>query len=442
MWIINFLICIALYSTILYTWSCRRFDKCMALILFGYFCCPVFRFGSLEVNGSYFITLILIIFCSNFIQRGKVRIIISRDGYILYQFGSIALMLTAGILNGVFNAEIIISLIGILNIAIGTYGCIFFFQRINNPFLVLRRAIVRANILHMLFAVIQLTNTSAGYWITKQLYVTSSRSIPIDTIMYEVGSFSRIYGATYSPTVLGGYVLFAFSFVLALMLIERGENNSLLLLSTVLLGFMAYSKTAIIGMPVIGLIFLMRPLFSGKMHNSKPFLQCIGLLLVGFGVLLLLAIYFGRLGQVRYYFGLFSNPLQIFQNRYGSSVDMGDPNATSGTAGTLALFLKHPIIGVGMLAVLDEVLWDSQYLSLLHDGGIVLFVVTLSFYISVYVRQRKAKGLPQMMILVALMLTAFAVNVFTVTMYIPFIALCVGVRGKLKGENSFHLCLL
>lgn len=440
MWIINFLICIALYSTIIYEWKCKCFDKCMALILFGYFCCPVFRLGSLEVNGSYFITLILIFFCLSFSQRGKSGINVSRDGYLLYQIGAIVLMLTAGLLNGIYKVQIIISLIGILNIAIGTYGCIIFFRRINNPFLALRRAVVRANSLHMIFAVIQLINTSAGYWITKQLYVTASRSIPIDTIMYEVGSFSRVYGATYSPTILGGYVLFAFSFVLALMLMDKKGKNSLLLLSTVLLGFMAYSKTAIIGMPVIGFIFMLRSFFNREMQNRKPFLQCIGLLLVGFAVIFLLAVYFGRLGQVQYYFGLFRNPLQVFQNRYGSSVDMGDLNATSGTAGTLAVFMKHPVIGVGMMAVFDEFLGDSQYLSLLHDGGIVLFVVTVGFYLSVYVRQRNAKGLPQMMLLAALMLTAFAINIFTVTMYIPFIALCIGVKGRLKSEKDLYPC--
>lgn len=435
MWIINIFICAALYLTILYTWSHRRFDKCMSWILFGYFCCPVFKCGSLEVSGSYFITLMLIIFCAEYLQSGKARL--NREGYPLFQIVSIALMLMAGVINGVFGTEIIVPLIGILNLAVGTFGCMLLFRRTNNPLLVLRKAVVRANICHILFSALQLTNTSAGYKITKQLYVTVNRSKPIDNMMEEAGAFRRIFGATFSPTILGGYVLLAFSFVFALILLEKGKekNNLILLLSIILLGFLAFSKTAIIGMPVVGFIFLMRSLICGGTQYRKLFFQFMVLLLVAFGGTVLVAVYFERLGVVQYYFGLFLKPLQIFQNRYGSSTDMGNLNVTSGTAGMLTAFMKHPVIGVGMVAILDEFAGDSQYLSLLHDGGIVLFVITLSFYISVYMRQRKVKGLPQMMILFAVMLVSWATNVLTVITYIPFISFCIGVRGVLKREK-------
>lgn len=435
MWIINIFICAALYLTILYTWSRRRFDKCMSWILLGYFCCPVFKCGSLEVSGSYFITLMLIIFCAEYLQSGKARL--NKDGYPLFQIVSIALMLMAGVINGVFGTEIIVPLIGLLNLAVGTFGCMLFFRRTNNPLLVLRKAVVRANVCHILLGVLQLTNTSAGYKITRQLYVTADRSIPLDGMMEMEGAFGRVFGATFNPTILGGYVLLAFSFVFAVILMEKrmGKNNLILLASTVLLGFTAFSKTAIIGIPLIGFVFLMRSLICDGMQYRRLFFQFATILLIGFGVILLLANHYGLMGRVRYYFGLFTNPLQIFQNRYGSSINMGDPNATSGMAGMLAMFMKHPIIGVGMVAVLDEFAGDSQYLSLLHDGGIVLFVITLSFYISVFMRQRKAKGLSQMMILFALLFVALATNVFTVSNYIPFIAFGVGVRGMIKSKE-------
>lgn len=432
MWITNFLICSVLYFAILYLWRRRCFDKCLSLILFGYFCCPVFRIGAFEVNGSYFITFILFAICAGYFGSGKIGK--NRDAFLLFQVGSISLTLVAGVLNGVFNQAIIIPLVGLLNLAIGTFGCILLFRRVDSPFLALRIAIVRANICHMLFGVLQLTNVSAGYKVTKQLYVTASKSAPLDTVINELGAFSRIYGATFSPTMLGGYILFAFSFIFALILMEKRMkmNNLILLASTVLLGFMAFSKTVIIGIPLIGFLFLMRSLIYEGRKYGKLFLQFISLLLAAFGVTVLVAACSGHLGVVRYYFGLLFNPLQIFQSRYGSSVNMGDPNATSGMAGALAIFLKHPVIGVGMVPIMDEFLWDSQYISLLHDGGSVLLLITLSFYLSAYVRQKKAKGLPQMMILTALMFIAMATNVLTITNYIPFIAFSVGVIGNLK----------
>lgn len=435
MWIINFLICSVLYLAILYLWRRRYFDQCLSLILFGYFCCPVFRYGAFEVNGSYFITFMLFVICAGYFGSGKIGR--NRDAFLLFQVGSISLTLLAGVLNGVFNQAVIIPLAGLLNLALGTFGCILLFRRVDSPFLVLRKAIVRANICHMLFGALQLTNVNAGYTITKQLYATASKSAPLDTVINELGAFSRIYGATFSPTLLGGYILFAFSFIFALILMEKkmGINNLLLLASTVLLGFMAFSKTVIVGIPLIGFIFLMRSLIYGGKKYGKLFLQFISLLLAAFGVTVLVAACSGHMGVVKYYFGLLLKPLQVFQSRYGSSINMGDPNATSGMAGALAIFLKHPVIGVGMVPILDEFLWDSQYLSLLHDGGSVLFVITLSFYISAYTKQKKAKGLPQMMILTALMFIALATNVLTITNYIPFIAFSVGVTGNLKADN-------
>lgn len=431
MWIINFFICTVLYMRILYLWSRRQLDECLSLILFGYFCCPIFKVGSLEVNGSYFITLILFPFCAGCFQRGTMRI--NRDRFLLFQFGVISLMLMAGALNGKLDTSIIVPLIGNLNIAAGMFGCIVLFRKVDNPLLVLRQAIIKANILHVLFGVLQLTNVSAAYRITKQLYATASRSIPLDT-MNDLGAFARVFGATFTPTLLGGYALLSFSFVFALTLIDRGKrkSNFLLLLSTILLGFMAFSRTAIMGMPIIGGIYLIWILFHGGKQYRKFFGKIISLLLIAFGFTILLAGYFGLLGQVQYYFGqMLRNPLKAFQGRYGNSVSMwGDSSATSGIAGTVAMFTKHPIIGVGMVAVADEFIEDSQYISLLHNGGLILFTITLLFYGSLYMKQRKTRGLPQMMILSSLMLAGLAINVLTVTSFIPFIALCVGLVGS------------
>lgn len=437
MWILNFLICTILYLRILYLWSYRRLNECLCLILTGYFCCPVFKCGSFEVNGSYFITLILVVLCGNYFGKGKIGI--KRDRFLLFQTGALCLMLMAGALNGRFDTDIIAPFMGHVNIAIGTFGCVLFFRRVNNSFQILRRAIIITNICHILFGVLQLTNASLAYQITSQLYATAGRSIPLNT-MKELGKFARIFGATFSPTILGGYVLLTFSFVFALILLEKGKrkSNLVLLLSTLLLGFMAFSKTAIIGMPIIAVIFLVWILFHGGTAYRKILGKSVLLLLTAFGITVLSAYCFGLLGQVQYYFGtLLSNPLRAFRGRYGNSISMwGDSAATFGLAGTLALFRKHPVIGVGMVEVFEEFIGDSQYLSLLHNGGIMLFAATLLFYISVYMRQRKTKGLPQMMILTALMFAGLAMNVLTVANLVPFIAISIGIEGMGKQTDN------
>lgn len=438
MWIINCFLCTALCLYIILQWSYSRLDKCLTVALFGYFCCPVFKMGSFEVNGSYLITLALFCISAQVFQR---KLKLREVKFLSFQVAFIGIMIMAGCLNGVLSRAIIVPLIGYFNIAIGTFGCIYLFLRVKEPVRVLKRSIVKANACHIIFGIIQLTNASIAYKVTGQLYASEGRGGPLKT-MEEIGAFMRVFGATYSPTILGGYVLLAFSFVLGCILTEKKQQKGTfaLLLSIILLGFMAFSKTAILGILVIGFIFSIKVLLQNRKRCRRFIFRGGLVLLTGFGITAAIARYLGFWGQIQYYFGvILSNPFQAFVSRYGNGVLMQKPDSlvTSGMAGSVALFRKHPIIGVGMTAVLDEFVGDSQYMTLLHNGGILLCIMTMLFYLSVFWRQKKTKGQLQVMLLTALMLGGVAMDVLTTTNFIPFIAFCIGIEGVGRHESAY-----
>ena len=145
--------------------------------------------------------------------------------YLLLQIFTIHVMIFASILNGISASGLFIQMIGYLNLTIGVLGCAYLFGKSRKPADAIRKAIIYANVCHILFSGIQFKNAGFGYMLTSQLYASPGRNSPLET-MNEIGYFVRAFGATYSPTILGGYALLSYSYMLMLIVYERGIKRS------------------------------------------------------------------------------------------------------------------------------------------------------------------------------------------------------------------------
>ena len=98
--------------------------------------------------------------------------------------------------------------------------------------------------------------------------------------------------------------------------------------------------------------------------------------------------------------------------------------------GAFGVFVKHPIIGVGPLPVEGEFMGDSEYISILHDGGILRFLTYGYFYcgLALYYFLRKCNH--ELIMLVGIGMGAVSMMVFSYGCIIPFMAYCICEQEK------------
>lgn len=449
MWFGNLCCCLLLYGYIVLCYLKNKRQSLLLTAIIGYFCCPVFKVGGMAVNGTYFITLILALICLMEYAGGKTRLAGLRLYYLLFVILSVHFMLYATLVNGVADSRLIVSLLGQVNIFMGVLECALLYQTVERPQEVLRKAVIITNIMHITFGCLQLVSVKWGYLITDQLFASPGRDGPLK-VMRDIGDFYRIFGATYSPTILGGYILVAFTFLLAYVLRERkkkiGRDLSALAL-TLLIGLLAFSKTVILGVFIILVLEVGWCIFHLKKCNKKALFQCTGVML-GIFLLVIVIAYPTRLwGQVQYYFGkILSSPASALNTRYGNGVmdtslkTLTASNQISAYANTTylttALIREHPLVGVGLVPVMGEFIGDSQYITVFHHGGVLLFLIFFFFYLSVFGEHYRRGKLAQFMVLAAIALCGVSMNSLEISVMVPFIAFCL---GKWPGSQGGRL---
>lgn len=443
MWFINLCCCLILYGYIILCYLRKKRQHLLQAVIIGYFCCPVFKVGGVAINGTYFITFILALICLITYAEGKTKMAGLRLYYFLFIILNIYFMLNATLVNGVNDSRLIVSLLGQVNIFMGVMECALLYRTVEKPQEILKKAVITTNIIHVIFGCIQLLSVKWGYLITNQLFASPDRNGPLK-VMWGTGNFYRMFGASYSPTILGGYILVAFTFLLACVLEKRKKRmgrDLCLLTVTLLIGLLAFSKTVILGVCIIFVLEAGWCVFHLNKCNKKALFQCMGVIIGAFLLVIVIAYPTRLWGQVQYYFGkILRSPTSALNTRYGNGVmstsfkSLVASNKISDyvntTYLTMALIKEHPLVGVGLIPIMGEFIGDSQYITILHYGGILLFLVFLFFYLEVFVTHYKSGKLSQFMVLVAIGLCGISMNSLEISVMVPFVAFCLGKWTK------------
>lgn len=436
----------------------KKYVSTFCLLGISYVCLPVIKMSSGKgINSAYVLTLVcMLIFINSLIKKrlsyDKIAIY-----YLVSMIAGLTVMGIGLLLNGNPKVSDLIHFTGMgqyivttfmLTILIKSYGI--------DKRILFRRIIVGVLVLNYCVGLIQLFSWNVGEKITRQLYVYSGKEAPLNTTRDELGRFARIFGTSFTPTTLGIVSLLMLTYILHEMIQEEKvtKSNLILYMASLGLGLLAFSKSTIIGVFLIwALSFFMALIQKRCKQVLVLFLKFLGMIVGTFVIIGSFQCLIGLGPQVDYYYFKASNITVALGSRYdnlGSSLKAEDISIgreeqeefngsqeveehTGNLRDTFEIFMEHPFVGVGPSQIKNEFIGDSEYISILHNGGVFTFIIYAIFYgglLIYYFIQRKTQ---ELFMLLVIGFGGVSMNVFSYGCIIPFLAFCI---CRYKDVNS------
>ncbi|WP_214710811.1 hypothetical protein [Exiguobacterium sp. s55] len=323
----------------------------------------------------------------------------------------------------------VIALFGYLRIIILIWVLQYCNEKLGKDY-VLDKILSLVILINIIVSLIQLLNPSSVD-LFYNFYFRPSLT-PLEEVMY-LGYFNRAYGTFGSPVLLGVFSVFAFSFYLV-QIAGKKQQKFLIskLLGSTILGLMALSKSAILGIPLLLLLAYGLMLIGFiKLNNSKFLI----LPLVSLPTVLIIIYVLKQMNtSILWYTNYLTNPLAAFDTRY--SLDSGILISTYST------IKENLVFGVGLTVLNGDFLGDSMYTTILYTIGLVgsmIYVIffTLSFVISIY-----NKKIASIIMLVSILLMGFSLPVHLELMTVPFFAYIFSELEDRERKMTYDILLV
>lgn len=416
-----------------------------------YCCLPAVRLGDMGINSAYVVTALLaVLFVQDCIQR-RVRLRRSHMIYLGVMFLVLLVMALGWAVNGRPQWGDVVHFVGLSQYILGVFFLSVRMQMLRAqtpPERIIMRALPIVLGINAVFVLLQFISYPLSSWLLRLLYAYPGKTGPLDDFA-KLQSFPRLFGANYTPLILAVIALLFCAFVLGRALYEgRLERRFLIWFFVSLsLGFLAFSKTVILGIVVLLIcavvlaalkgIRWLRLRYNGRVLASFALSTALVFALVagiGFAT--------GRGGQVKYYYGFLLSPLEALSTRYESigntpgtstpdpdhSPDSPEVPPQGNVTSTFDVFLEHKLIGVGPAAVQGEFLGDSQFVLVLHDGGLLAFGLYALLYLWLLVSAVRAKDAARALIVLALAIGCLSMPILSYACTIPFVAYCLAAE--------------
>ena len=416
----------------------------------AYICMPVVRYGvNSGINSAYVITLVcFLIFLDSFFKRklyfGKKQL-----SYLISMVIGVIFVFVGWLVNGKIILSGLIHFAGMLQYILGVFIFSIFIKSYSIDKKSLYKKIFTIVILlNYCMGIIQLFNWELGEKVTRQLYTYAGKSAPLDSTGVELGKFVRIFGTFYSPTVLGVVSLLISAFFLHEVIKQRKilSFDAAMYMVSVGLGLLAFSKITIIGSFLLLIINILLAVIQKSLKGKVSiYFRALALLVSVFVCIGSLQCALGLGNYVRYYYFKVSNIIVAMETRYGNLLsnsneknaneslkieeaenNVGNKEKTEGNMNSaFDVFRKHPIIGVGPMSVEGEFLGDSEYISILHNGGILSFLTYAYCYGSMALYYFIKKCNHELIMLMGIGMGAVSMMVFSYGCIIPLVAYCI-----------------
>lgn len=216
------------------------------------------------------------------------------------------------------------------------------------------------------------------------------------------GNISRIPGLFSSPITLGAYSVVFFAYLLAL---ENNNKHKLILIAfNVINGIFSLSKTAILGIPIVCILFILYYIFIKQTSTSKKlmflFFIIFFLLVCIYGISILQEFMEGYGLYAKYYFKYIFRPFDAFKTRYSVSNDiLLNP--------TYKIIKEYPLLGSGFTVIRNEFLGDSTYVMLMKTGGLIGLVGYILFNVILIIKLLFKRN-TKFIIVISIMLIGFS----------------------------------
>lgn len=446
---INNIIIILVVVYIIVQYQKKQLNNVCVALMVAYVCLPVIKFsGERGINSAYIVTLVICVLFG--IQLIKKNIIFDRIStlYLAAMSLSTGSVVVGWLVNGNPKASDIINFTGIGQYILGTY----LFSRLIAIFNLKKDEVMVKGIkwilgLNIIASIVEIASWKIGNLFIRQFYAYTGKEGPINVEATRAG-FVRVFGTFYSPSVLGVMSLLISTYILFTII----EKNKIILEYVVLyccavaLGLLAFSKLAIIGTPlVMGISIVYITIQERKIKVLKLMLKMCAIMLLPYIIVVSLQWCLGYHGPVKYYYRTAFNISKAMESRYANidepssdepsnaeSSNDASNNKTSNddekegiVSSATQIFKEHPIIGVGPAPIKNEFLGDSEYIGVLHNGGLTNFAIHLILYSVLGIYWMCQKGNRELFTLLAIGISGVSVMVFSYGCVIPFLASCI-----------------
>lgn len=468
MWLINDCIIAAVMVLMIVSYVKERKALMLTTALTAYCILPVFKiygFGlHIDLNSAYLVSLLLLILFFVEVFRKSVRI---GKPVIVYAAGT--LLIHVAYLIGWLSAgyptwHSILTFIPSFHFMCAALLIGIFLSNMDKESMrsACKWSLILVGTANILFVILDFTAFDFAWKLTNLFYASDAEFAPL-RVMLDLGYFNRGYGTFYTPVYFGSLFLL-FSAALCGLMFQRKANKPyayILVFAVVFAGLYAFTKTYILGVWTV-LIALFacvvlhlagcavkkrrhpeRDTGTSLGHTLKQaalrfalFALCFAIAFAGVAVSTPTKLHH----QVEYYFGFMAKPFDALTSRYGPTGETNTPDDENMepdaqpqvpmggvTQGAQQVFLDHPVFGVGPNNSRGEFIGDSQYISILHHGGIVAFVLygLLFGYLAISFLVKKEYS--RLGILFALAVCCLSSLIFVSNFAIPFVGflLCV-----------------
>jgi hypothetical protein len=279
-------------------------------------------------------------------------------------------------------------------------------------------------IVNLIASIIQLTvpdSTKIFY----DLYYKDSM-VPLEATL-ELGYFNRAYGTFGTPVLLGVFSLLSFATYFG-FLIERKNCKHLYfkLISSIIIGLLALSKTAIIGIPIILLLSCILILCGIiKVKNKKIWIFPL-VLIPSFMVTVQLLERQGT--AISWYLAFLTKPSEALITRYDS---------TSGNlSDTYSTIANNWLLGVGGTSLFGDFMGDSMYIGILYSTGVLGFLVYFSTLFGSALKNLKLRNITALLSLIAICLSGLGVPIHLDIISVSFLTYMFSISEAQKEDCS------
>lgn len=202
-----------------------------------------------------------------------------------------------------------------------------------------------------------------------------------------LGTFTRLTGTFYTPILLGLTSLIAFSYYYKCIIYSYKKKEAILCVLSLICGVFSMSKTFLLGFVFIILLELILSLLEKK-KKSAIIIRSIFIIAI-IVVFIILVDFMKKKGfGIEWYLEYYKNPFQAFTTRYS--------NQNGALIRVKEVILKNLLLGVGATNPFGEFVGDSSILLILHNVGIIGFIIYSMFLIKsiiYYVKNNEQLGI-------------------------------------------------
>lgn len=362
----------------------ERGKPTMALLLGWMIVSPTFRVGSLAVDSTYIVVIVL--FAYIMLKDKKIRIPTANiRSYIMMIMGVNILYVISWLLFSRIDPETMITdFCGALKIVLLLVECWHLNTKVKNS-LYLDEAVKMIAVLaviNTIAVVYEMSDLNASIKFLSEV-IFNDQEIKFLLHTTKWGYYARYFGVFGYPMRLGMFVVYSLTF-LAFQEVHIKKIYKIILIADLLvLGMLSGSKTFIFGVAIL-LVLMIVNTFMAINQTKKAWASGLG----AGAVILLIYIMFDELsilitnvfgaGFARY-FNYLANIGDIFETRFSSDKGLF-ANST-----LYDVIKSNLVFGVGVSSINSEPNMDNSILMILHNGGMVAFTIVLLWYLkSVY----------------------------------------------------------